>query len=183
MIPIYVKAQELFNEETMEFIKTPAFTLKLEHSLLSISKWESKWHKSFIDNLKQASGEEILDYIRCMTLNNVPDDNIYKALTNDNIKEIVDYINDPMTATTVNDRGLKRGGSSGSYITNELVYYWMTVFHIPFECEKWHFNRLMTLIKVCNAKNQPSKKMSKGAIMNRNKALNDARRAQLNSKG
>lgn len=181
MREIHVKAQDLFNEATMEFIKTPAFTLKLEHSLISISKWESKWHKSFIDNLKHATAEEILDYIKCMTLNTVPDDNIYKALSNENIKEIVDYINDPMTASTVNDRSQRGGG--GSFITSELVYYWMTAFHIPFECEKWHFNRLMMLIKICNAKSQPPKKMGKGAIMNRNKALNDARRAQLNSKG
>jgi hypothetical protein len=180
MLEVAVQAQDLFNEETMEFIKTPAFTLKLEHSLISISKWESKWHKSFIDNLKKASSEEILYYIKCMTLNNVPDDNIYKALSNENIQDIVDYINDPMTASTVNERP-SRGG--GSFITSELVYYWMTMFHIPFECEKWHFNRLMMLIKICNAKNQPPKKMGKGAIMNRNKALNEARRAQLNSKG
>ena len=183
MLTIEVAEQDLFNEATMEFLRTPRFTLKLEHSLISISKWEAKWHKSFIDNLKQATAEEIVDYIRCMTLNTVPDDNIYKALSNDNIKAIVDYINDPMTASTVNDKAFKRGGGSGAYITSELVYYWMTAFHIPFECEKWHFNRLMMLIKICNAKNQPSKKMSKGAIMNRNKALNEARRAQLNSKG
>ena len=182
MISIYVKPQDLFNEETMEFIKTPAFILKLEHSLISISKWESKWHKSFIDNLKKATTEEIIDYIKCMTLNTVPDDNIYLALSNENIKEIVDYINNPMTASTVNE-ARRPGAGSGAFITSELVYYWMTAFHIPFECEKWHFNRLMMLIKICNAKNQPSKKMSKGAIMNRNKALNEARRAQLNSRG
>lgn len=180
MLEIEIPAQDLFNEATLEFIKVPACKLKLEHSLISISKWESKWHKSFTNNLKTASREEILDYVKCMTLNNVNDPNVYNGITNDIFKKIVDYINDPMTASTVNDMN-KRGG--GTFITSELVYYWMTSFHIPFECEKWHFNRLMMLIRICNAKNQPSKKMSKGAIMNRNKALNEARRAQLNSKG
>lgn len=180
MLEIEILEHDLFNEATYEFIKVPACKLKLEHSLISISKWESKWHKSFTSSLKTATKEEIIDYIKCMTLNSVPNDNVYKGLTDASFKQIIDYINDPMTATTVNDQS-KRGG--GTYITSELVYYWMTAFHIPFECEKWHFNRLMTLIRVCSAKNQPPKKMSRGAIMNRNKALNDARRAQLHSKG
>lgn len=180
MLVLDIPARDLFNEATFEFIKTPACTLKLEHSLLSISKWESKWHKSLINNIRQLTPEEFISYIKCMTLNQVPDDNIYVGLNEKALKQIVDYINDPMTASTVREDG-RRGG--GQYITSELVYYWMTALNIPFECEKWHFNRLMMLIKICNAKNQPSKKMSKGAIMKRNKALNDARRAQLHSKG
>lgn len=181
MLQIEIEANTLFNEATLEFIEIPKTILKLEHSLLSISKWESKWHKSFISNLKDLKNEEIIDYIRCMTLNTV-DDRVYNALNAANINKVVEYINDPMTGTTINEHGSRH--NNGKFITNELIYSWMAALQIPFEpCEKWHFNRLMTLIRVCNANQESPKKMSKGAIYNRNKSLNAARRAQMHSKG
>ena len=180
MLRIVIPESELFNEQTGEFISVKKQTLQLEHSLVSLSKWESKWHKPFLGK-EDKTFDETIDYIRCMTLSQNIDPNIYMFLTQENIKEINDYIGDPMTATTFSDDG--NGRNNREIITSELVYYWMVALNIPFECQKWHLNRLLTLIRVCNIKNQPPKKRSQGQIMSRNAALNAARRKQLNSKG
>ena len=180
MLQITVPGTELFDEKTESFIQTNDTQLKLEHSLLSISKWESKWCKPFLgknDNDKRTS-EEMLDYIKCMTLNTVPT-NVYSALTPKNMEEITNYIKSPMTATTVTN--LKKS-SSREIVTSELIYYWMIACNIPFECEKWHINRLLMLIKVCNAKNNPEK-MSQRDLASRNRALNAARRKALHTRG
>lgn len=178
MIEIYVAGGEQFNEETNEFIEVSSQTLKLEHSLVSISKWESKWHKAFLaDNEKTV--EEIIDYVRCMTINQV-NPLIYNMLTQSNIDEIQDYIQNPMTATTFKTMPGKR---NNEVVTSELIYYWMVALEIPFECEKWHINRLLTLIQICNIKNQPSKNMSRRDIYNQNRMLNEARRAKYHTKG
>lgn len=180
MLRIIIPESELFNEQTGEFISVKKQTLQLEHSLVSLSKWESKWHKPFLGK-EDKTFDETIDYIRCMTLSQNVDPNAYMFLTQENIKEINDYIGDPMTATTFsNDQS---GRNNREIITSELVYYWMVALNIPFECQKWHLNRLLTLIRVCNIKNQPPKKRSQGQIMSRNAALNAARRKQLNSKG
>lgn len=180
MLHIVIQEGEFFDEKTEEFLKVKKQTLQLEHSLVSLSKWESKWHKAFLGR-DEKSIDETIDYIRCMTLNKNIDPKVYSLLTKENIKEINDYIGDPMTATTFNDRGNKK--ATREIITSELIYYWMIALNIPFECQKWHLNRLLTLIRICNIKNQPSKKMGKHEIMSRNAALNAARRKQLNSKG
>ena len=180
MLRIVIPESELFNEQTGEFISVKKQTLQLEHSLVSLSKWESKWHKPFLGK-EDKTFDETIDYIRCMTLSQNIDPNIYTFLTQENIKEINDYIGDPMTATTFSDDG--NGRNNREIITSELIYYWMVALNIPFECQKWHLNRLLTLIRVCNIKNQPPKKRSQGQIMSRNAALNAARRKQLNSKG
>ena len=180
MLRIVIPESELFNEQTGEFISVKKQTLQLEHSLVSLSKWESKWHKPFLGK-EDKTFDETIDYIRCMTLSQNIDLNIYMFLTQENIKEINDYIGDPMTATTFSDDG--NGRNNREIITSELIYYWMVALNIPFECQKWHLNRLLTLIRVCNIKNQPPKKRSQGQIMSRNAALNAARRKQLNSKG
>lgn len=180
MLRIVVPEGEMFNEETQEFITIKEQQLQLEHSLVSLSKWESKWHKPFLGK-EEKSFEETIDYIRCMTLNPNVDPNTYLFLSKENIRKINDYIGDSMTATTFNDVNNK--GRSREIITSELIYYWMVSFNIPFECQKWHINRLITLIRICNIKNQSPKKMSKGEIMSRNAALNAARRKQLKSKG
>ena len=180
MLRIVIPESELFNEQTGEFISVKKQTLQLEHSLVSLSKWESKWHKPFLGK-EDKTFDETIDYIRCMTLSQNIDPNIYMFLTQENIKEINDYIGDPMTATTFSDDG--NGRNNREIITSELIYYWMVALNIPFECQKWHLNRLLTLIRVCNIKNQPPKKRSQGQIMSRNAALNAARRKQLNSKG
>ena len=163
MLRIVIPEGQLFDEKTEEFIYTKQQTLQLEHSLVSLSKWESKWQKPFLTNTPNI------------------DPNVYKFLTKENIKDINDYIGDSMTATTFNDINSK--GHSRETITSELIYYWMVSFNIPFECQKWPINRLITLIRICIIKNQSSKKMSKSEIMSRNAAINAARRKKLNSKG
>lgn len=181
MLTITVPAREFFDEASQTFYETKEYQLRLEHSLLSIDKWESKWHVSFIGkgNKPSHTNEQMLDYIRCMSLNIVPDE-VYKALTPSNLNDIMDYINDPMTATTIRER--PGSPMMNEVVTSTLIYYWMLELGIPFECEKWHINKLIMLIKVTSAKRNP-KKMSKSAIMRQNHALNKARRARLGSKG
>lgn len=180
MLEITIPERELWDEEGQRFIYAKKQTLQLEHSLVSLSKWESKWHKPFLGR-EEKTNEEMLDYIRCMTLTSKVDPDIYAFLTNENIRQINEYINNPMTATIVNERD--GGKRSNEIITSELIYYWMIALTIPVEFQKWHLNRLLMLIRVCNAKNQPPKKMSASELASRNRALNEARRKQFNSKG
>lgn len=178
MLVITIQSRELFDNSKQEFINIPSCKIELEHSLLSLSKWESKWKKPFISNNKTI--EETMDYIKCMLLNEKND--IYiKYLSEDNIKSINDYISDPMTATTFYEDGTTN--RKKEIITSELIYYWMIASNIPMECEKWHLNRLLTLIRICSIKNAPPKKMSKREIMDRNKMLNEARKKKLNTNG
>ena len=172
--------QESFNEETGEFIEGESCVLQLEHSLVSISKWESKWNKPFLSNPNMTE-EETLDYIQCMTLTENINPIIFNLLDRENVEQIKNYISAPMTATTFSNNKAGKGGHE--IITSELIYYWMIALTIPFECQYWHLNRLLTLIRVCNIKNQPPKKMGKRELMNRNAALNAQRRAQLNTTG
>jgi hypothetical protein len=180
MLRITIPAVEQWDEAKQEFIYTKEQTLSLEHSLVSLSKWESKWCKAFLTK-QEKTFEETLDYVKCMTLTQNVDPEVYNYLTNGNINEINEYIEAPMTATYFSDE--KTSKTSREQVTAELIYYWMIALNIPFECQKWHLNRLLTLIKVCNIKNQPPKKRSKKDIMSRNAALNAARRKQLNTKG
>lgn len=181
MLKITIPGEEYWDEQKEEFISLKDVTLSLEHSLVSLSKWESKWHKSFLDT-KELTSEETTDYIKCMTLTQNVDPEVYNRITQENVNAIMDYINDSMTATTFPpDHNAKKGGRE--IVTAELIYYWMIALNIPVEFQKWHLNKLITLIRVCNVKNQPDKKMSKREIMSRNAALNAARRKQLNSKG
>lgn len=182
MLEITVPAAEVFDESTESFVETYECVLHLEHSLLSISKWESRWHKPFITPPKDNphTNEEILDYIRCMTLTRNVDPNVYLVLTQANIFAVEQYMNDPMTATTVRD--IPGSPMRREIITSELIYYWMVNFNIPVEFEKWHINRLIMLIKVCSAKNNPQK-MSPKAVMAQNRQLNEARKRALGTKG
>lgn len=181
MLHITVPALEFFDEIKQEFVNTKETTLVMEHSLISISKWEAKWKKSYFSSEK--TNEEVLDYFRCMTiLPQKVDPIVYRGLSKENIEKISEYINDPMTATTIKETKQPRGRQE--IVTSELVYYWMIAQQIPIEFEKWHINRLLTLIKVCAIKNDPhTKKMSKSAIMRQNRELNKARRARLGTKG
>ena len=180
MLQITIPAVELWDEQKEEFIiSIKEQSLQLEHSLISISKWESKWHKPFLSK-KAKTREETLDYIKCMTITKNVDDDIYSRLSNSNINAINNYIDDSMTATTF---PLNQGGSRQETITSELIYYWMISFNIPMECQKWHLNRLLTLIRVCNVKNTPPKKMNKKDIINQYAALNASRKKQFNSNG
>lgn len=179
MISITVPEREFWDETKREFINTREQKLQLEHSLVSISKWESKHHKSFLDSEK--SVDEIIDYVKCMTLTQNVNPLVYQCLTKENIKEISDYIEDPMTATTFRED--KAPGGKKEIITSELIYHWMIALQIPVEFQKWHLNRLLTLIRVCNIKNQPQKKRSKREIIDSYEAMNEANRKRFNSKG
>lgn len=179
---ITIPEQEYYDPDKNEFYTIKGAAFKIEHSLIAIAKWESKWHVAFLDEKVEKTNEMMIDYIRCMTITQNVDPMVYNFIPAETIQEINDYIKDPMTATTFNDLNQRHGGT-GEFVTNELVYYWMIAQNIPLECEKWHFNRLMTLIRVCSEKNAPQKKMSKRDILNRNKALNAARRAKSGSKG
>lgn len=178
LIKIHVPKTEFYDSESETFKTVNETTLELEHSLEAISKWESKWCKAFLGRDEKTT-EQVIDYIKCMTLNEV-DDYIYLALTNQMIDEIATYIEKPMTATWFNDSHSK---PSRDVITSEIIYYWMITLGIPFECQRWHLNRLLTLIKVVNIKNAPPKKMKRKEIFEQNKALNEARKKQYNTKG
>lgn len=180
MLRITVPAAELYDEIHNEFIYRKEVTLQLEHSLVSLSKWESKWNKAFLGR-KEKTEEEIIDYIRCMTLTQNVDPEVYYRLTADNYADINAYIEAPMTATTFFEDKKQKG--SKETITSELIYYWMISYNIPVEFQKWHLSRLLTLIRVCNVKNSPPKKRSNREIMRHHAALNAARRNQLNSRG
>ena len=181
MLQIVVPEQEYWNESKNEFIYTKEQTLCLEHSLVSLSKWEAKWKKSFLKTFGvSTTEEEVIDYVKCMTLTQNVDPNVYSSLTPENMEEIYKYIDDPMTATTINE---EHTGISREIITSEVVYQWMIALNIPFECKKWHFNRLMTLIRVCNIKNTPQKKKSADLVNRENASLNELRRKQMNTKG
>ena len=180
MLQITVPGIELYDEKNQEFIYLKERTLQLEHSLVSLSKWESKWCKPFISKTDKTE-EEIRDYVKCMTITQNVEPDVYLRLTNSNYDEIEAYINAPMTATTFKEGRL--GKKSGGIVTNEIIYYWMSALNIWKECEKWHLNRLLTFIRVCNEKNAPAKKMSRSEIMKNNAAINAARRQKLNSKG
>lgn len=179
MLEIIVPGQEFYDEEKAEFLYHDDKTIQLEHSLVSISKWEAKWCKPFLDG-KNKSPEEIIDYVRCMTVTKNVKEEVYERLTEDNILLINSYIEAPMTATTFNQ---ENNSTNREIITSELIYYWMVAYNIPFECQKWHLNRLLTLVKVCNVKNTPPKKMSRQEVLSRNKELNNARKKQLNTHG
>lgn len=180
MLRIIVPAAELWDEVNETFVYAKEQPLQLEHSLVSLSKWESKWHKAFLGK-QEKTDEEILDYVRCMTLTQNVDPTVYTRLSEENYAAINAYIEAPMTATCFpNDHSAKGGRET---VTAELIYYWMIAFNIPVEFQKWHLNRLLTLIRVCNVKNTPPKKRSKREIMSRNAAINAARRKRLNTKG
>lgn len=180
MLQIIIPSIEMWDEVEEKFVYTKEQKLSLEHSLVSLSKWESKWCKPFLSK-EAKTVEETIDYIRCMTITQNVNPEIYRYITNDNIKEVNKYIEAPMTATTINEP--KGNSVNREQITAELIYYWMIALNIPFECQKWHLNKLLTLIRVCNIKNRPPKKMSKSQLMSRNTALNAARKRQLNTKG
>lgn len=180
MLQVSVPQGEVFDEKTSEFISVAPIVLRLEHSLVSISKWEAKWKQPFLSSNEKTT-QQMLDYVACMTLNQNVDENVYRVLPQSLMTEISNYIAEDQTATWFTE---KRVPPSREVVTSELIYYWMTAHNIPFECQKWHLSRLLTLIRICNIKNNPEqKKMSKSDIYARNRKLNAARRKARNSRG
>ena len=180
MLRITIPSVELWDESKNEFVYTKEYTLQLEHSLVSLAKWESKWCKPFLTKEKMTT-DETIDYIRCMTITQNVDPVAYNYITDDNIEQVREYIESPMTATWFSEE--QDGKPNREQITAELIYYWMIALNIPPEYQKWHLNRLITLIRVCEIKNRPPKKMSKKDVLSRNRALNEARRKRLNTRG
>lgn len=188
-LPITIQPKELYDEVANRFINVKETNLVLEHSLISISKWEAKYKKPFLVEGSMSKADEVLYYIKCMTITpqNV-DDVVYACITEEQIKEIVAYINDPMTATWFSDDKQPSGKSKKKEVlTSEVIYWQMIALQIPQGFEKWHLNRLLTLIRVCAVKNEEQygdkKKMSKSDLLKRNAALNAQRRAKLGTRG
>lgn len=180
MLKIIVPGIEYFNEETEEFSSIDDFELELEHSLISLSKWESKYQRPFLSN-SDKTPEEIISYVEAMILTPNYPENLFQRFTNENFAQINRYIESKESATTFGEMPERKG--RGETITSELIYYWMVAFSIPFECERWHLNRLFSLIRICNIKNSKPKKMSHSEIAARNRELNAQRRAQYNTRG
>lgn len=181
-------ANKVWDEEKEQFIYLKNTTFTIEHSLISISKWESKWHKPYMSR-KDKTYEENIDYIKCMTLEKEIDENIYKHLSKKNMEDIQSYIDDPMSASKILSNKAKNASKSNNQsMTSEYIYYSMIALEIPVEFEKWHINRLLTLIEICSEKNKEAygdtkNKMSKSQLAARNSKLNAARKAKFNSKG
>lgn len=173
MLLVTVPAGEMYNEDTKEFVQIPETKLRLEHSLVSLAKWESKWKKPFLSTEK--TREMTVDYIRCMNLTQNVDPNVFTFISDENIRIINEYIDDPMTATWFNERNKERN-SRPEVITAEIIYYWMIALQIPVDFQKWHLNRLLTLVRVCNIKNAPKEQMSAQETIAMHRALNAARR-------
>ena len=180
MLQVIVPQREFFDETKQEFVFVKEETFQLEHSLVSLAKWEAKWCKPFLGKDEKTT-EETLDYIRCMTITQNVSLEVYNYLPPEVQSQIMDYINAPMTATWFSDDKGPKGNRE--IITAEVIYYWMIAQTIPMECQKWHLNRLLTLIKVCSIKSAPPKKRGRKEMMNSRTALNEARRNAMNSKG
>lgn len=192
MLVIKIPASEYYDNETNEFVNIPEYTLHMEHSLVSISKWEAEFEKPFLDETTERTTEETLSYIKYMTLEqNIPDV-VYKTLSTENLKKINTYIEKKMTATWFREDNNKKPSKNrgpfrkGEVITSELIYFWMIELNVPVDFQKWHINRLLTLLRVCNEKHKEANgdnKMSKRDIIARNKALNAKRKAKMKTRG
>lgn len=183
MLEITIPSREVYDHVNNEFRVIKGQTLVLEHSLVSLQKWEAIHHKPFLTE-EDKTIQETRSYVQCMTITNNVDPEIYNYLTESNMRDVNAYISDSMTATHINTRQPEGASPKPKEImTAEVIYYYMIALQIPFECKKWHLNQLLTLINVCSIKNEPPKKMSKSALMKRNSSLNAARRAALHTKG
>ena len=181
MLELKIPRSEVYLENEECFVEIKPVVLKLEHSLVSISKWEAKWHKPFLDPKTSKTFDESIDYVRCMTINQNVDPLTYTVITGEMLKTINDYMNEDQTATTFSN--LPQHTPSRQVVTSELIYYWMAGYGIPMECQKWHLSRLMTLIKIFDIKSSGGKKMSRNEVMAQNRALNEARRKAAKSRG
>lgn len=181
MLELHISETELWDPVSEKFLLVKEQSLPLEHSLLSISKWEEKWHKPMpLINNERLSGDEFLDYVRCMTISRNPDPLVYRCITAREVEAIMAYINDPHTATWFGNE--KSGGNDKRPLTTELIYHLMFAFGVSKECEKWHLNRLMTQLRVEYEESKPSKKKTPAEIAERHRMLNAKRRAEARAK-
>jgi hypothetical protein len=180
MLRLVIAEDELFDEETNTFQTVNDSVIEFEHSLISLSKWESEYKKPFLSSEKKTP-EEILGYLKAMIVSDDTDPDVLYRLPTAAIEKIQEYIDSSQSATTFGMMPERRG--PGEVITSELIYYWMVAFNIPFECQHWHLNRLFSLIRICNIKNSKPEKMSRSELAQRNAALNAKRRAELGTKG
>ncbi len=180
MLRVNIVEEELFDEATSKFTEKVSQSIDFEHSLVSVSKWESKFEKPFLADTKKTD-EEVIEYIKMMVVTPNLSDNVLTLLSNDNLIQINEYIESKQTATTFNELQTARGNSE--IITSELIYYWMVAFKIPFECENWHLSRLFSLVRICGIKSEKPKKVSAHEVAERNRALNEQRKAQLKTSG
>lgn len=174
MLLLEINKTEFFDEQSREFVTVPGRILKLEHSLVSLSLWESKWKKPFLGKAEKTI-EETKDYIRCMVIGEDLDE-LPEGLTDEDVLKVNEYLQDSQTATTFNDLG--KTEESREIHTAELLYYYMVTLQIPMECQYWNLNRLITLIRVCSIKNQPPKKQTRQEIASRHRMLNQQRRGK-----
>lgn len=177
MLVLEIPGTEEFDSEKQEFLYSDSTVVRMEHSLASISKWESFWKKPFLGKEEKTS-EEILSYIEFMCLTPDVPREVFLRLSEENYRDINDYIGQEMTATWFSENA--NGKISREIITSEIIYYWMFSLQLPLECETWHFNRLTAQIKVINLKNQPKKKMSQQEVLAQQRELNQKRRAEAN---
>lgn len=194
MLVLKIESRQLWDPNTEEFVYINETELRLEHSLLALAKWESKWHVPFFTASGELTMEQQLDYIRCMNLNDETDPGVYAMLTKKQLQAITEYMDDPMTATWFRGEprpneprtgkvSLRKLRSRGTETTAEVIYCQMFQFGVPKECEQWHLNRLMTLLRVCSESQMPPKKMSPGEATAQRQALNAKRKAKLRTRG
>ena len=175
----------LWDEVEEQFITLPAIagmTIRLEHSLASLSKWESITKKPFLSKEEKTQEETVL-YIKCMDLSEDTPEEVYTILTGENFEAISAYIDDKMTATTFNEDPNSRARNTGEFITAEIIYHWMVSLTVPFECQHWHLNKLLALIKVINLKNAPAKKTGRRESIANRRMMNQQRKAQMGTRG
>lgn len=198
MFEITIPGEELWDARRAEFTSTKAVTLRLEYSLVSLSKWESKWHIPFFDDSMEKTPEQMQDFVRCMTVTQGVDPTVYARLTVENLNAIYRYMEDPMTATwfagegrpgeknqngTSKRRARRRPPGTGKVLTSEVLYSRMFQAGVPIECERWHLNRLMTLIRVCQEEQAPPRKMSRKDALRQRRELNAARMKKYGARG
>lgn len=182
MLRLIVSGQEFYDEINEEFVTFDDVVLELEHSLASLSKWESKFGKPFLSS-SDKTDEEVIAYIEFMVLSDNLSKEVYDRISKQNLDEINDYISSEQSATTFSDTSQQRGKGREEIVTSELIYYWMLSYNVPFECENWHLNRLFALLRICNIKNSKQRKMSRSEIAARNRDLNAQRKASLGTSG
>lgn len=180
MLKLTIGQEELYDEETEEFRTVGGITIELEHSLVSLSKWESEFEKPFLSGTAKST-EEVLRYIEFMILTPDYPPGVLQELTPEDFTKINEYLDSKQSATTIYDRSKPKGPPQT--ITSELIYYWMIAFNIPFECEKWHLNRLFALIKICGIKNAKPTKSSRADLAQQRRELNAERKARLGTTG